>query len=72
MTEATHLRTIKQLSEELKPTGGFSAASLRWLVFNAETNGLRQALVRVGRKVYIDRQRFDAWLDAQRTDQRAA
>lgn len=72
MTEANQLRTVKQLADELKPTGAFSQGALRWLIFHSKTNGFDQALVRVGRKVLIDRQRFDAWLDQQRTGQRAA
>lgn len=73
MTEATQLRTVKQLAAELKrTTGGFSEASLRWMIFNGRTNGIDQALVRVGRKVFIDVPRFNAWLDAQRSEKRAA
>lgn len=72
MTQATELRSVKQLAAELKRTGGFSEGALRWLVFNREQNGLDNAIVRIGRKVFIDRARFDAWLDAQRETQQAA
>lgn len=43
----------------------FSEHQLRWLIFHAPTNGLKAAVVRVGRRVYIDHDAFDAWLDAQ-------
>jgi hypothetical protein len=66
------LRTVRQLSDELKPTGGFTQASLRWLIFNAKSNGFDQAIVRLGRKIYIDRERFAQWLEQQRGGQRAA
>jgi hypothetical protein len=60
------LRSIKQLAEELRPTGAFSEGALRWLVFNASTNGFDTALVRVGRRVFIHRGRFGEWLEQQR------
>lgn len=66
MTDVTKLRTIQQLSAELAPTGGFSVPSLRWLVFNAEQNGLKPAVVRIGRRVFIDTARFNTWLESQR------
>jgi hypothetical protein len=44
------------------PIGG-----LRWLIFNAQANGLERALVRVGRKVLIDREEFVLWLNSHRT-----
>jgi hypothetical protein len=67
MTEAQQLRTVRQMAAELKSTtGGFSEGSLRWLIFNCEKNGLDKVLVRVGRKVFIDTQRFNAWLEWQR------
>ena len=72
MTASQDLRTVKQLAEELKPTGAFTEASIRWLIFNRTQNGFDACLVRVGRKVLIDRTRFGQWLEAQRTQQRAA
>jgi hypothetical protein len=66
------LRSIKQLAEELKPTGAFSEASLRWLVFNSNSNGFDAALVRVGRRVFIHRGRFGEWLEQQHSGRRAA
>jgi hypothetical protein len=67
MTDASQqLRTVRQLAEDLKPTGSFTEASIRWLVFNSARNGFDSCIVRVGRKVFIDRLRFNAWLEAQR------
>jgi hypothetical protein len=34
----------------------------RWLIFNAEENGLERAIVRVGRRVLIDVDAFNEWL----------
>ena len=45
----------------------FSEAQLRWWIFTSGTNGLdtANAIVRVGRRVYIDLDRFDAWIEQQ-------
>ena len=64
MPDFRKLRTIKQLSAE--SGGSFSEGSLRWLVFNAQENGLNSALVRVGRRVLVDMDRFNEWLSNQR------
>lgn len=44
----------------------FTEPQLRWWIFNAERNGLRAsgAVVRLGRRVYIDTTRFWSWVDA--------
>lgn len=57
------LRTVRQLATE-NPI--FSEASLRWHIFNAKANGLDRAIVRVGRKILIDRVEFDRWLESKR------
>ena len=61
---APDLRTVKQVARE-RPV--FTVASLRWLIFNAETNGLDSALVRIGRRVLIDLERFDQWIEGHRS-----
>ena len=38
---------------EWPPIGG-----MRWLIFNAETNGFKSAFVRVGRRVLVDEAEF--------------
>lgn len=61
-------RTLKTVSQyaDLSP---FSEPSLRWMIFQAKANGLQAsgALVRVGRRVYLDPDKFDAWIDAQQS-----
>jgi hypothetical protein len=42
------------------------------LIFNCNSNGFDQAIVRLGRKIYIDRERFGEWLEGQRGGRRAA
>lgn len=62
---ATQRVTIAQLAAH--PNYPFSEASLRWLVFNARSNGLSSAgaITRVGRRVYINLEAFERWLDSQ-------
>ena len=60
---ADNLLTVTQLSEK---SPAFSEASLRWLIFNAVTNGLDRALMKVGRRILIDVSEFERWLEDQR------
>ena len=39
---------------------------LRWLIFNAETNGLSSSLVRVEGRLYVDVVQFNRWLEERR------
>lgn len=32
--------------------------ALRWMIFNAETNGFKDAFIRVGRRVLVDEEKF--------------
>ena len=66
MTTTPQLRTVKQLSEDLRSTGGFTEKSLRWLLFHRDTNGLDKACVKIGRRIFIDVGRFNSWLETQR------
>lgn len=65
---ATQRVTIAQLAAN--PNYPFTEPSLRWLVFNARNNGLAAAgaLTRVGRRVYINLDAFDRWLDSQQQE----
>ena len=39
---------------------------MRWWIFHAEKNGLSKAIVRIGGRVYIDRDVFNEWLESKR------
>jgi hypothetical protein len=56
------LSTINQFADK-QPA--FSAGSLRALVFNERANGLTKAgaIVRIGRKVLINEEKFFAWVE---------
>lgn len=56
-----NLKSVTQFAAE----SPFTEAQLRWWIFNASTNGLQSAVVRIGRRVYIDVDAFSAWVDAQ-------
>lgn len=61
------------MTRNLKTVSAFSADSpftepqIRWWIFQAAQNGLSKhgAVVRIGRRVYIDTEAFDRWLQAQ-------
>lgn len=55
--------TVKQTPTKFP---AFTEPGLRWLIFNADKNGLSQAIVRIGRKVLIDEEAFLSWIDMQR------
>jgi hypothetical protein len=63
------LHTVKQFSlkHPFATEGG-----LRYEIFNAETNGLKnsEALVRVGRKVLINEEKYFGWIESQQADQK--
>ena len=72
------LLTVSQFSEKHP---AFTQGSLRHLIFQAKpresqrgkvsANGLDKALLRMGRRVFIDEQQFFEWLDrASRNDPR--
>jgi hypothetical protein len=52
----------------------FTEAQVRWWIFNERTNGMAEAGVikRIGRRVYIDPEAFDRWVEAQQPQQVAA
>ena len=52
---------------ETARTYNFTEASLRWHIFQAATNGLQAAgaIIRIGRTVLIDLDRFEAWIESK-------
>lgn len=50
----------------LAADGHFSYGALRWLMFHRASNGLSRAVVKVGRRTFIDRDRFAEWLASLR------
>jgi len=58
------LFTVKQFAEQ---NPAFSIGGLRWQIFNSENNGLKEAgaIIRIGRKVLIDVEKYFQWVYAQ-------
>ena len=52
---------------EFAKSSPFTEHQLRWYIFNARDNGLhkQRAVVRIGRRVYIDTAAFERWIDSQ-------
>ena len=59
-----NFKTVKQFSQD---NPAFSEGGVRWQIFNENTNGLKEsgAIVRMGRKVLIDEDKFHEWLVIQ-------
>ena len=55
-------RTIKQVSE-LRPV--FTESALRNLIHRSEENGLSPCITRKGRRVYIDLNGLDSWMEGK-------
>ena len=53
-----NLKSPNQLAKD----GPLSLGQWRWIIFNSKTNGLESSIVKIGRRVYIDTDGFDAWL----------
>ena len=47
-------------------------SALRWLRFNGDLNGFNRCVLAVGRKLLIDADAFEQWLESHRDDQAAA
>ena len=56
--------TVQQF---IKKHPAFTTGGIRALIFNEHTNGLAKsgAIVRIGRKVLINEEKFFGWLEAQ-------
>jgi hypothetical protein len=73
-------RTFLTVSQFASKHPAFSEASLRWIIFNAKerrgsqgavlSNGFETAIIRLGRKVLIDEQRFFEILSAGQSHHR--
>lgn len=72
------LVTVKQLVQ-LEGYGWLSESAVRHLLFAAKPrlnsrgeelpgNGLSAAIIRIGRRVLLDLDKFDVWIDAQQDD----
>lgn len=63
--DAKRLATVKTIPQ-LYP-GVFTESSIRWLIFHEKENGFMQCVRRLGKKVLIDLDAFEAYIDSQKT-----
>lgn len=59
-------RNLKSIADKAKD-GPLSESQLRWIRFCESTNGAKDCEVfkQIGRRVYVDVDAFDRWIDAQ-------
>ncbi len=55
--------TVKQLSEKYP---AFPASGIRHLIFHAKAKNFENCLIRVGKKVLVDSEKFSAWIESHR------
>ena len=67
-----NLRTRRLLAQESH--GVFTVPALNWLLFNAKRNGLAEsgAIIKLGRRVLIDAERFYAWVESHRRERESS
>jgi len=54
--------TVKDMP---KHYSSFTISSKRWLIFNEKTNGFAQCIKRLGKKILIDLDAFEEWVNKQ-------
>lgn len=57
------LATVKQIPQHYPV---FTESSIRWLIFNEKCNGFAACVRRLGKKVLIDLDAFENYIDAQK------
>ena len=60
---AENLLSISQVAERCP---ALSQSALRWLVYNSKESGFDEALIFVGRRVFIDFERLNEFLEKRR------
>ena len=61
---SSKLITVQELAES--PENPFTAGQIRWWIFRETLNGFDSVVVRVGKRVYIDHDAFERWLEEHR------
>ncbi|MFL0797504.1 MAG: hypothetical protein K6L73_08435 [Cellvibrionaceae bacterium] len=64
MNNPKRYSSVKNLPSHY-PDSNLTENSIRWLIFNREQNGFASCIRRAGRKVLIDLDAFEEWLDNQ-------
>jgi hypothetical protein len=58
-------RNLRRVNQFLLENPAFTNGQVRWLIFNSANNGLDEAgaIVRLPRRVFIDVDRWFAWME---------
>ena len=66
MTESKYKRlaTIAQIPNHYP----LSQSAIRWLISNGEQNGFNKCVRRLGRKILIDLNDFEDWIDGNKAE----
>lgn len=67
MHQQSNVRKLRRIKQFCGEHDEFTEGGIRWQIFNEKENGLAEsgAIVRIGRNVYIDVDRYFSWIDAQ-------
>lgn len=61
--ETKRLATVKRTAELYSKA--LTEPAIRWLIFNEKKNGFSSCIRRIGRKILIDLDSFENWIDTQ-------
>ena len=61
--DGENILTIDQLVTAFP---AFGEKTVRWWIYNGKSNGFEACLIRIGSRIYIDRNRFIEWLKSHR------
>jgi hypothetical protein len=61
--DGENILTIDQLVTAFP---AFGEKTVRWWIYNGRANGFEACLIRIGSRIYIDRERFVAWVEQHR------
>lgn len=61
--DGENILTIDQL---VMAFPAFGEKTVRWWIYNGKSNGFEACLIRIGSRIYIDRERFVEWVERHR------
>lgn len=61
--DGQNILTVNQLVSAFP---AFGEKTVRWWIYNGKTNGFDACLIRIGSRIYIDKNRFIEWVKSHR------
>ncbi len=65
MEQNENSRTLLTVRQFANKHPAFPEGSLRYMIFHAETNGFKECIRRIGRKLLLDEAKVFEWVDTQ-------